>query len=104
MPKPPRCGMCGAEHWSSQPCKGVTTERNAAVTESVTRNAAVTLKGGEIDAALRTRVTDLETQVEQLKELVFALRKELVPLVLHRRTNAERQKAYRERKKAAVQH
>lgn len=110
--KPPRCGKCGQEHWSGQPCKGVTesvtrnvTDRNA-VTESVTRDdAAVDFKRrmDMWDALVKGMLVRLEAVERRLDVLeVEHLETEHGDQVVRSRpmTNAERQRAYRERQKA----
>lgn len=102
MPKPPHCGMCGQEHWSSQPCvtKGVTKSLSA-VTEQVTPDACVTERVTKLRAAeekaLPARVTALTALVADLQKRIVALEAGARPLAM---TSAEKQRAYRERKKA----
>jgi len=116
--KPPRCGKCGADHWSTQPCKGVTkpVTRNAPVTSD--RNETVTVGDQGQPVTLRSDedVTARETVAawmcrngfatghgDTLPDLLGELEWQIEELRTARpvaKSNAERQKAYRERQKA----
>lgn len=93
--------MCGADHWSSQPCGKVTKSVTPAqpVTQNVTPRAPDVTKrvtqGNGVAGDVTKRVTDLEeivccliSDVERLKAVIDAMRP---------RTAAERKQAERER-------
>ena len=103
--QPPNCRLCGAAHWSREPCKPGKALPEP-VTDGSTLPLAVTSGNAKAKASPSVTKSGNAVTLESLAAEVAALRREVemlraAPVVdaPKRLTAAEKQRAYRERKK-----
>lgn len=95
MPKPPKCLACGANHWSTQPCKGEKPTKAADVAKVADVQLAADLPASD---PKDTQFTPLE-RLGFIEETVFEHESRLDALETHKQKARERVKRHRERQK-----